>query len=116
MGTEKEKTTQQYRLNITENGYATIDEISDYIANEKFEPISAVNVVDRIFEAIDKIPLDPFIHSECEEIPTKSKMYRKVLCMSWWIVYRIKKDEVIILGVVSTSRSKSKIRSLRKIK
>ncbi len=116
MGTEKKDAPEKYRLKITENGYASIDEIAEHIALEKFEPQSAASVVDRIYKAIDKIPLNPFIHSECQEIPTKKKIYRKALCMSWWIVYRIKNDEIVVLGVVSCSCYKSKIRSLRKIK
>ncbi len=116
MGKEKEDASKTYRLRTTDHVYQNIDDITNYIAIKKREPQSAIDVANRLIKAIKKIPLNPYGHRECEEIPTKRKMYRKALCMSWWIVYRIKNDEIVVLGVVSCSCYKSKIRSLRKIK
>jgi len=49
-------------------------------------------------------------------MPTKNKIYRKAVCQSWLIIYRIKSDEVVIIGVLYASRRASKIRGLKKIK
>lgn len=51
-----------------------------------------------------------------DEIPTKSKIYRRAICHSWSVVYRIDTNEIIILGIIHHSRRPSKIKKLRKIK
>jgi hypothetical protein len=40
----------------------------------------------------------------------------KEVCMSWLIIYKVKANQIVILGNIHTSRKPSRIRSLRKIK
>ena len=60
-----------------------IDDITGYIAYIKHQPLNAIRVGDRIFETIDRIEQKTLAFRECEEIPTKTKIYRKAVCMSW---------------------------------
>ena len=116
MGSTKEKAPKTYSIRVTENALQNIDDITGYIAYIKHQPLNAIRVGDRIFETIDRIEQNPLAFRECEEIPTKTKIYRKAVCMSWLIIYKIKDSEVVILGIIHGSRRVSKIRSLRKVK
>jgi hypothetical protein len=53
---------------------------------------------------------------EGEEIPTANKIYRKAICLSWIIIYKIKPAETVILGIIHGHRRPSRIKSLRKVK
>lgn len=81
MGRSKEETPKSYSLRVTENALENIDEITGYIAFIKHQPINAIHVGESIFEAIDRIELNPLSFRECEEIPTKFKVYRKAVCL-----------------------------------
>jgi plasmid stabilization system protein ParE len=116
MGRSKKEAPKTYSLRITEHALQNIDEITGYIAYIRHEPFNAIRVGDKIFETIDRIKQNPLAFRECEEIPTKTKIYRKAVCMSWNIVYKIKTYEIIVLGIIHGSRRVSKIRKLRKIK
>jgi hypothetical protein len=64
---------------------------------------------------MDRIQQNPFQFKACEELPAKSKMYRKAICFSWLIIYKVVKTEIRILGIIHSSRNSSKIKSLRKV-
>lgn len=116
MGNTKEKAPKTYSLRVTENTLQNINDITGYIAFIKHQPLNAIRVGDKIFETIDRIEQNPLAFRECEEIPTKTKIYRKAVCFSWNIIYKIKKPEIIVLGIIHSSRRASKIRKLRKAK
>jgi plasmid stabilization system protein ParE len=116
MGTTKEKTPKTYSLRITDRTLQNIDDITGYIAYIRHEPLNAIRVGDEIFKTIDRIERNPMAFRECEEIPTTGKIYRKAVCLSWLIIYKIKKDEIIILGIIHSSRRTSRIKALRKTK
>jgi plasmid stabilization system protein ParE len=81
-----------------------------------FEPLSAIRVGDEIFKTINLIGINPFIFRECEEIPTKNKIYRKAVCLSWIIIYKITRQEILILDIIHGSRQPLRLKSARKIK
>jgi plasmid stabilization system protein ParE len=116
MGSTKEKAPKTYSIRVTQNALQNIDDITGYIAYIKHQPLNAIRVGDRIFETIDHIEQNPLAFRECEEIPTKTKIYLKAVCMSWLIIYKIKDSEVVVLGIIHGSRRVSKIRSLKKVK
>mgnify|MGYP006287025089 FL=1 len=76
MGNTKEKAAKTYSLRVTENALQNIDDITGYIAFIKHQPLNAIRVGDKIFETIDRIEHNPMAFRECEEIPTKTKVYR----------------------------------------
>jgi len=114
MGSKKGKTPETYFLRVTDNALRDLDNLTGYIAFIKRQPINAIRVGDRIFETIGRIEQNPFAFHECEEIPTKTKIYRKATCMSWHIIFKVKDSEVIILGIIHVSRKASRVRKLRK--
>lgn len=116
MGSTKEKTPKTYSLRITDNALQNIDDITGYIAYIKHQPLNAIRIGDKIFEAIDRIEMNPLSFRECEDIPTRTKIYRKAVCISWLIIYKIKSAEIVILGIIHSSRRTSRIRALRKVK
>lgn len=116
MGNTKEKAAKTYSLRVTENALQNIDDITGYIAFIKHQPLNAIRVGDKIFETIDRIDHNPLAFRECEEIPTKTKVYRKAVCMSWNIIYKIKAAEIVVLGIIHGSRRASKVKKLRKVK
>nr|NQU92755.1 type II toxin-antitoxin system RelE/ParE family toxin [Bacteroidota bacterium] len=116
MGSTKKETPETYSLRVTENALHNIDEITGYIAYIKRQPINAIRVGDKIFETINRIESNPLTFRECEEIPTKTKIYRKAVCMSWLVIFKIKGSEVIILGIIHGSRKPDRIKQFRKIK
>ena len=93
-----------------------IDEITGYITFINHQPLNAIKLGDAIFTTIDRIGLNPFAFKECEELRTKSKKYRRALCYSLIIVYRITGTEILILGIIHSSRRPSKLKALRKVK
>ena len=116
MGNSKGKAPKTYSLRITENALQNIDDITGYIAFINHQPLNAIRVGDRILETIDRVERNPLAFRECEEIPTKTKIYRKAVCMSWLVIYKIKTPEIIVLGIIHGSRSASKVRKHRQVK
>lgn len=116
MASPKEKAPAAYKVRITENARQNIDYITGYIAFINHQPLNAIRVGDAIFETIERIDQNPVAFRECEEIPTSNKIYRKAVCLSWLIIYKIKAREVIILGIIHSSRKPSRIKRLRKIR
>jgi plasmid stabilization system protein ParE len=116
MGWQKKTTSKAYPVRITLNALQNIDEITGYIAFIKQQPLNAIKVGDDLFATMDKIAAAPFAYRECEEIPTKTKIYRRAVCHSWSVIYRINKDEIVVLGIIHHSRRPSKTKKLKKIK
>ena len=116
MGRTKEEAPKTYSLRVTEHALQNIDNITGYIAYIWHEPLNAIHVGDEIVKTIDRIEQNPFAFRECEEIPTKNKIYRKAVCLSWLIIYKIKPVEMVILGIIYGSRKSSRIKALKKIK
>jgi len=109
--------TEGYVVRITENADKDLDEIFYYISEVKFEPLNARRVIDKIRGIINEsIALYPRAFPECKEIPTKTKIYRRAVCYRYLIVYKIKGNEIIILGIIYGGRHPKHIRKLRKIK
>ena len=116
MGKQTQAATKAYQIRLSENAVQNIDEITGYIAFINHEPLNAIKVGDVIFDTIDRIEQNPYAFKECEFIPTKTKMYRQALCLSWYIIYKVTGSEITILGLIHTSRKPSKRKALKKIK
>ncbi len=116
MGRKKAAIEKAYQIRLSENAVRNIDEIIDYIALIKHQPLNAIKVGDAIYGAIQEIEINPYIYKECSFIPTKSRIYRQKTCLSWYIIYKIAPPEIIVLGIIHTSRKPSKRKLLRKVK
>ena len=116
MGQQKKATPNAYQIRLSTNATQNIDEITGYIAFINHEPVNAIKVGDQIYETIDRIELNPLAFKECEELPTKAKIYRRAVCLSWLIIYRIKGLEIVILGIILRGRRPSRLKALKKIR
>ena len=114
MGRTKENAPKTYSLRVTEHAFQNIDNITGYIAYIRHEPMNAIRIGDELLKTFDRIEKNPLAFRECEEIPTINKIYRKAVCLSWLIVYKIKPSEIVILGIIHCHRRQSKIKNLRK--
>ena len=114
---KKEKTTAQVRkIVLHDQAYKDIDNIIDFIAQDNQQPLNAIKVGERIFATIERIENSPFVFKECEQLVTKSKMYRQASCLSWLIIYKITSTQIVVLAVMHSARNPSKIKKLRKFK
>ena len=116
MGTKKETIRKTYQVRISLNALKNIDEITGFIAFINHQPLNALKVGDKIFETIDSIEKNPYAFKECEELPTKTKMYRKAVCLSWYIIFKIKPFEIVILGIIHKHRRTARIKTIGKAK
>lgn len=114
--TKKATPAPRYEVRVSTNALQNIREITGYIAFVQHQPMNAVRVGDAINANIQRIAKTPTAFKEVAEIPTASKMYRRAICRSWSIVFRIKDKEVLILGIIHTASRSSKLRVLRRIK
>ena len=112
----KKEASKKYSLRITEHALQNIANITGYIAYIRHEPLKAIRVGEKIFKVIDNIEKNPYAFRECEEIPTKDKIYRKAVCLSWLIIYKIKPARIIILGIIHSHRKPTRIKALRRIR
>ncbi len=116
MGRSKKDTQKVYSLRITEYALQNLSEITGYIAFINHEPLNAIRVGDEIFKTIDRIHFNPTYFPECQDIPTTNKIYRKAICLTWLIIYKIKPLEIVILGIIHQHRRPSNIKKIRRLK
>jgi plasmid stabilization system protein ParE len=116
MGRQTKAASKAYQVDLSVNAQQNIDEITGYIAFINHEPLNAIKVGSAIFNTIDRIAQTPYAFRECEEIPTKTRMYRRAVCLSWLIVYKVIGDTILILGIIHRSRKPSMIKKLQKNK
>jgi plasmid stabilization system protein ParE len=111
---EQEKTAdiKAYTLIVKDRYYDDLEQIVDYIAFKKKQPLNAVKVGDGINKAMSKIIENPLIYAECENIPTKTKIYREAGYKSWLIIFKVKSTQITILGVLSGKQKPSAFKKL----
>ncbi|MFZ0598907.1 MAG: hypothetical protein WAM46_18115 [Flavobacterium sp.] len=60
-----------------------------------------------INKTVNKIIHNPLIYSECENLPTKTKIYREAAYKTWLSIFKVKSNNITILGVLSGKRKTS---------
>lgn len=90
MGRKKAKNPKQFTLEISEKYFQKLEEIVDYIAFEKHQPLYAIKIGTGINKTMNKIIHNPLIYSECENLPTKTKIYREATYKTWLIIFKVK--------------------------
>ncbi|MEO7923426.1 MAG: type II toxin-antitoxin system RelE/ParE family toxin [Chitinophagaceae bacterium] len=114
MGRQKKTAAKNLPIRISHTALRHLDERTGYIAFIHHQPMNAIKVGDAFFQTFDKIAANPFAFRECEELVTKSKMYRRAVCHSWSVIFKIIADEIIILGIIHQSRRPKTFKGLRK--
>ncbi len=77
----------------------------DYIALVNEQPTNALKIAEGINRTLYKIVSNPLMYAQCENLPTKTKLYREALYKTWLIVFKIVGYEVVILGVLSCKQA-----------
>lgn len=116
MGKKENPTAKNYEVRLSQLALQNIDEITGYIAFIQQQPGNAARVGDSIYSTIDRIQLHPFSFRECEELKTKTKIYRRARCLSWSIIYKVVQTNILILGIIHNSRKPAQTKKLRGVK
>jgi len=103
-----------YSLRWTSNAVSQLKEVADYL--EDFSEKTADRILDEIIDFADTFVEMPLRFPECSDLPTKGKIYRGALYEKYRIIYKVWKKEIIILGIIHTSRSPQEIKKLRRLK
>jgi plasmid stabilization system protein ParE len=116
MGKQEKTIRKTYQVRISAHAMQNIDEITGYIAFINHQPANASKVGNAIFEIIEGIGDHPYGFRACEYLPTTHKIYRRAVCYSWQIIYKVLNSEILILGIIHSSKNPSSLKLLRKIK
>ena len=104
MGIRNPEDKETYSLIVNDKYFIDLKKILDYIAIIQKQPLNAIKISVGINATMNKIILNPTIYSECENIPTKSKIYREAVYKTWQIVFKLKGNKITILGVINGKR------------
>ena len=116
MGGKEKENKESYQVRLSLKAATDFNDIVDYISVINHQPLNAERVADQLIKRINSLANNPFAFKECAELKSKSGMYRIAVLKSWLIIFRIKKFEITILGILHVSQHPSTIRSLRKVK
>lgn len=79
----------KYKVKITPKAIHELDDIYEYIANEKLAPENAKGQVDRIKKAVLSLDTFPQSHQERNEGRYAGKGYRQLLIDNYIVIFRI---------------------------
>ncbi|MCF2490461.1 type II toxin-antitoxin system RelE/ParE family toxin [Dyadobacter sp. CY347] len=100
---------------VSQEALLSLEEIFVY-GIETFSYGSASVFVDEIQASIQGLSKNYLHHPECRQLVTKSKKYRNIRVGSYLIIYKVTLLRIEVLNIIHSSRSISKIKSVRKIK
>ena len=79
----------KYKVMINPKAIRELDNIYEYIANEKLAPENAKGQVDRIKKAVLSLDTFPQSHQERNEGKYAGKSYRQLLIDNYIVIFRI---------------------------
>ena len=79
----------KYKVMINPRAIRELDNIYEYIANEKLAPENAKGQVDRIKKAVLSLDTFPQSHQERNEGRYAGKSYRQLLIDNYIVIFRI---------------------------
>lgn len=112
MGAGNKQNSEPYSIVVSEQYYDNLKQIVLYIALKQKQPLNALKVAEGINKTMSKIVENPLIYAVCENIPTKTKIYREAGYKSWLIIFKVKAHKITILGVLNGKQKPSTFRKL----
>ena len=106
---------ERKEVNVSEAFNEDITKVYAY-GEELFGALAAKSFVSDIFSRIWSLDLSWRLHPECRHLPTKDKRYRNVILGNYLIIYRIHHNKVLVLRILHSHSSITKIKSSRSIK
>lgn len=89
----------KYKVMINPRAIRELDNIYEYIANEKLAPENAKGQVDRIKKDVLSLDTFPQSHQERNEGRYAGKGYRQVLIDNYLAIFRIDEDNKVVYVV-----------------
>ena len=99
-------TMSKYKVRLLPRAFRDLDNIFEYIANEKLSPDAAKRQTNRIKEAIRSLSSFPESHQERQEGRYADQGYRQLLIGNYMAVFRI--DEVRKIVYIVTVQYKGR--------
>jgi len=84
------------KIRYSRSAIRDLEEIGDYIADTLKSPIAALNTVDKIQDAVDRLASFPQIGSPLSSIANVDSDYRFLVCGNYLVFYRVQTDSVYI--------------------
>ena len=97
------------KVQYSQEAKQDLEEIGDYIAMELKSPIAALNTVNRIQDAIDKLENAPHIGSPLSARYENVGDYRYLVCKNYLVFYREQGNNVYIDRILYGKRDYLKI-------
>lgn len=91
-----------YRIEITQEALADMEQLYDYIAYKLLSPENAMGQYNRIADAILKLDLMPERFRVMDSEPERSKGLRRMLVDNYSVFYVVDEDSVIVANVLYT--------------
>lgn len=82
---------------------------------ETFGEAAAKSFVSEIYSKILALNQTWNHHSECRHLLTKDQRYRNIIIGSYLILFRVRKDRILVLRILHGRSSITKIKASRKI-
>jgi plasmid stabilization system protein ParE len=108
---------EKERKEVAVSEQFTIDLISVYEYGEEiFGAAAAKSFVSEIYSKIWSLDQTWGHHPECRHLPTKDQRYRNIILGNYLIIYRVKKNRILVLRILHGHSSITKIKHSRRIK
>lgn len=83
----------KYRVKVNLKAIRELDNIYEYIANEKLAPENAKEQVERIKKAVLDLTIFPQSHQERNEGRYAGKGYRQLLVDNYMVIFRVDEED-----------------------
>lgn len=108
-------TSERKEVKISEQFNHDIVEVYLY-GEEMFGQVAAKSFIADIFNKISTLETSWMMFPECRHLKTQDKRYRNIIIGNYLIIYKIKSDVILVLRILHSHSSISKIRSSREVK
>jgi len=92
------------KINYSGAAVRDLEQIGDYIAEQFKDPQAALNTVNKIQDAIDKLADFPLIGTRLSSIYEMNTDYRFLVCGNYLAFYRPQENEVLIDRILYSRR------------
>ena len=82
---------------------------------ETFGEAAAKSFVSEIYSKIWVLDETWSHHSECRHLPTKDQRYRNIIVGSYLVIFRVRKDRILVLRILHGRSSITKIKDSKKV-
>ena len=89
-------------------------EVYEYIESKTSVAV-AERVILKLADTAESVEKNPYLFSECAELPTKTKAYRNIVKWNYRIIYKITSDYILILDIFHSKRNPKELKKLRRI-